>query len=190
MADQISNILEHASLEDNDPPKTILKKMLSVRSVVSTSSSFAKRNQEASSDISLQQFSEIGQGSCGHVFAQIGTAQAVKRAREDGPDASALWNDFLMHKKVEQGFEVANSSGLPTVHIPRPILFYISRDDKAWWENNIHRFPTDFQTPSNLLMSERILPLPKVIREALMQLSTAPSICDPLNLPILKTRTV
>ncbi|PVH77401.1 hypothetical protein DL98DRAFT_550626 [Cadophora sp. DSE1049] len=169
MADQISNLLEHASLEDNDPPKTILKKMLSVRSVVSTSSSFAMRNQEASSDPSLQQFSEIGQGNCGHVFSQLGTAQVVKRAREDGPESPALWNDFLMHKKVEQGFEVGNSAGLPTVHIPRPIL-YISRNDKTWWDNNAYRFPNDVQLPSNLLMSERILPLPKVIRDALIQL--------------------
>ncbi|KAH7318991.1 hypothetical protein BKA65DRAFT_556420 [Rhexocercosporidium sp. MPI-PUGE-AT-0058] len=137
MADQISNLLERASLEDEDPPKTILKKMLS--------------------------------GTCGFVFAQLGTAQVVKRAREDGPDSAALWNDFLMHKKVEQGFETGNSSGLPTVHVPRPIL-YVSRTDTFWWENNGHRFPNDFQTPSNLLMSERILPLPKFIREALIQL--------------------
>ncbi|KAH9207387.1 hypothetical protein DL95DRAFT_415703 [Leptodontidium sp. 2 PMI_412] len=158
MTDQISNLLELASLKDDDPPKTILRRMLSVRSVVSTSSSFATRNQEASSDISLQQFYEIGQGTCGFAFAQLGTAQVVKRAREDGADSAALWNDFLMHKKVEQGNENGNSSGLPTVHIPRPIL-YVRHKDMVWWENNGHRFPKDFRTPSNLLMSERILPL-------------------------------
>jgi hypothetical protein len=53
--------------------------MLSVRLVVSTTSSFAARMQEASTIDTLQSFVKIGKGSCGRVFEQIGATQVVKR---------------------------------------------------------------------------------------------------------------
>ncbi|KAI9056103.1 hypothetical protein LZ554_001031 [Drepanopeziza brunnea f. sp. 'monogermtubi'] len=112
-------MLENTTLEDDETPQTILKKMLSVQSVVSNSSSFAQRTQEPSSDLSLQFFSDTGFG-CGVVFAQLGTAHAVKRAKGKGPQSATLWNDFLVHTKVEQGFKVGNISGLSQFIFPGP----------------------------------------------------------------------
>lgn len=83
------------------------------------------------------------------------------------------------------GFDKANRNGLSTAHIPRPIV-YIGVTDAAWWEANGTRFPPEFPDQANLLMSERILPLPKAIREALIRLYCPEhlkerAIVDPLN---------
>jgi hypothetical protein len=37
-------------------------------------------------------------------------------------------------------------------------------------DTNAHRFPSGSQTPANLLLSERIVPMPKLIRDALVAL--------------------
>jgi hypothetical protein len=61
-----------------DPPAITLKKAPSVRSVVSTTSSLARRNQEASQDPHLQTLHLIGKGSFGMVFEHTGTTSVLK----------------------------------------------------------------------------------------------------------------
>lgn len=78
--------LSETTIGDNDSPSKVLKKMLSVRSVVSTTSSFAARMQEASTIDTLQSFVEIGKGSRGRVFEQVGTTQVVKRAHHQNDE--------------------------------------------------------------------------------------------------------
>ncbi|EKD14636.1 hypothetical protein MBM_07357 [Drepanopeziza brunnea f. sp. 'multigermtubi' MB_m1] len=122
---------------ENDTLQTILKKILSVQSVVSTSSSPAQTNQDPSSDLSLQLFSNIGFGSCDVVFAQLGTVHVAKRENDEGSQSAALWNDFRVRTKAEQGFKVASLSSFSTVYIPWP-LSCVSHMDTAWWLFNAH----------------------------------------------------
>jgi len=75
-----------------------------------------------------------------------------------------------MHKKIEEGFDKGRSvENFTPANVPRPYLF-IGADNRVWWETNAHRFPNDSQTPANLLLSERIMPMPKLIRDALIAL--------------------
>jgi hypothetical protein len=159
--------LSETTIDDDDSPSKVLTKMLSVGSVVSTTSSFAARMQEASTIDTLQSFVEIGKGSCGRVFEQIGTTQVVKKAHHKNDD---LWNDYLMHKRIEEGFDIGRKvENFTPANVPRPFLF-IGADNRVWWESNAHRFPSNSQTPANLLLSERIMPMPKLIRDALVAL--------------------
>jgi hypothetical protein len=116
------------TIDDDDSPSKVLRKLLSVRSVVSTTSSFAARMQEASTIDTLQSFVEIGKGSCGRVFEQIGTTQVVKKAHHKNDD---LWNDYLMHKRIEEGFDMGRKvQNFTPANVPRPFLF-IGADNRV-----------------------------------------------------------
>lgn len=53
------------------------------------------------------------------------------------------------------------------VTVPRPYKLIRQSDDEFWAEN-ASKFPAAYQTPSTALQMERILPLPKVLRKALI----------------------
>jgi Zinc finger protein len=126
---------------------------------------FAAQMQESTTDI-LQSFAEIGSGGCGKVFEQIGTTQVVKMAHHKNGD---LWKDYLMHKKIEEGFDLGREiKSYTPAKVPR--AFHFIGADNAWWETNARRFPSNSRTPANLLLSERVMPIPKPIRDVLVSL--------------------
>lgn len=141
-----------------------LKVFLSSGTVVSTTSSFARRHDSAQFDLDAQLYSEIGNGSYGAIFERPGTLEVVKRPinhRDPRDNPHNLWNDFIMHKIVYESF-IAGKCG--NVHIPRPLQF-ISADDNEWW--SIWRTKFEDQVATNLLFTERILPVPQPVRDAL-----------------------
>lgn len=142
-----------------------LKRMLSLKSVVSTSSSFAQRQQEAIGTTPM--FREIGTGSIGKVFEHPGTIFAYKLPVTDQYDK--LWNNYIMHKRIESSFQQ-----LPhfdeRVEIPR-CFWYATPDTKSFWDKNVNYFPFTPNFPRkerHVLCMERILPLPRPIRYALI----------------------
>ncbi|KAK8144450.1 hypothetical protein G3M48_005782 [Beauveria asiatica] len=165
-------LLANLTLEDrleqqyaNEPADVRLSRLLSIRSVVSTASSFAQRQQQA---VGAQvDFREIGTGSIGKVFEHPGTLYAYKLPLlENSPK---LWNNYIMGLRVQDSFQ-----SLPyfngQVEIPRSFWFALP-DTDAFWADNLHRFPDTDQfprRPRNILCMERIFPLPKPIREALI----------------------
>lgn len=101
-------IRENLALEDHlestsagDSIEQSLKRLLSIRSVVSTTSSFAKRQQAAFG--TTTSFREIGTGSIGKVFEHPGTIWAYKLPLTD--DVSKLWNNCIMNRRIEYSFE-------------------------------------------------------------------------------------
>ena len=152
------------NLCQDDEPQQILHKMLSIRSVVSTASSFATRQQQAQISEELQTYRPIGQGTCGTVFEHTGFSHVVKR-EHDG--VAELWNDLQMHSRVLKAFR--NISIMINVRVPACHGF-VGSNDSAWWSSNQHQFPKAFQTPGNLILAEHILPLPQIIRNALIDL--------------------
>jgi hypothetical protein len=153
--------LELADKLAGEDSKTKLKRLLSIRSTISTSSSFAERQQAA---VGTQaSYRHIGRGTCGTVFEIPGTTFALKVAKTD---SDALWNDFTMHMRVLSHFydlPVISSE----IHVPR-CHWYASATDDEWWGENLERFPREFQSRSNVICCERILPIPKIIRESLI----------------------
>jgi hypothetical protein len=152
-------------LEEQLNPKLTLKRFLSVRSVVWTSSSFAKRQQTAVGTRS--EFRSIGAGTCGRVYEVPGTADVFKVAHFPGKETDRLWNDYKTHVKVSKQFEDFGRGNIK-VQVPRH-KYFVGMHDEVWWPENLDRFP-NLSTPSNLLATERILPLTKMIRESLIDM--------------------
>ncbi|KAG8413942.1 hypothetical protein J3458_011599 [Metarhizium acridum] len=165
-------LIANLALEDKleaeasaETPEACLKRMLSIKSVVSTSSSFAAR-QKASIDANAT-FKEIGTGSIGKVFEHPGTVFVYKLPLSDDPDK--LWNNYKMHQRVKISFET-----LPymdgQVEIPE-CFWYATPDSNAFWDEHIDNFAFTQQFPKkrrHVLCMERIFPLPRPIRWALI----------------------
>lgn len=145
-------------------PEQILRRLLSVRSIISTASSFATRQQQTQISEELQNYRAIGQGTCGIVFEVGGFAHVLKKERDH---VSQLWNDLRVHSKVLGAFRRARS--VMNVRVP-DCYGYVGREDSSWWSQNGHDFPQGHRNPGNLLFSERIPPLPRIGREALIDL--------------------
>lgn len=146
-------------------PKQKLQRLLSTKSTasaISTTSSFAQRQQDASEQPEDQSYRYIGAGSCGIIYECTGTTFAFKVARNDNLQ---LWNDFQMHSVVMAMF-TKHEQLTADIRVPRCKTFILP-EDKGWWAANISKFPEGVQA-SMVLCAERILPLPKIVRELLL----------------------
>ncbi|KAL9104877.1 MAG: hypothetical protein Q9163_000194 [Psora crenata] len=164
-SDVTAPCLDTLSLQEQ--PERILQRMLSVRSVVSTasslSSSFATKQQQASSFSELQLYEKIGQGSCGVVFEHTGFSHVIKK--EHDHISGQLWNDGIMHARILEALDASPVK----INVRVPICHgFIGRADSSWWSENHDQFPEDSRSPGNLLITERILPLPQIVRNALI----------------------
>lgn len=153
----LEDALAAITFEELLTPEKILKRYLSIRSEISTSCSFSESHKEAV--IAPTKFRSIGAGTCGTVFEIPGSPLVYKVSNHD---SDWLWNEFVMYKRVSMAFKGKETE----VHVPR-LWSRISKTDEDWWTTNLKRFPTQFQEPANTLCIERILPLPKPIREAI-----------------------
>ncbi len=171
---------ERSSLNDKDGSKSpedgatkVLKRALSTKSVVSTSSSFAQRMQNASKRSAPGDsipFRTIGLGSCGSVFEIPGTEFAYKK----GSNESAIWNDYCLTNKVHNAvtdIKTSLQAVFPEAAIPRTPLCrqFHPIDDEEFWTQNLHRFPATHRNRQPTFRVGRILPLPQSVREALIE---------------------
>ncbi|KAF1959213.1 hypothetical protein CC80DRAFT_523935 [Byssothecium circinans] len=156
--------MENIMLEEKLDAKNTLKRFLSINSEVSTSSSFAERQQIAVGTRS--NFRVIGAGTCGRVFEIPGTVDIFKVANHPGKSTDMLWDDYNMHLRVSEVFDKFGRDQIDT-HVPR-VKYFVGSADEDFWSENLYRFPNGSQTPSNLLCAERILPLAKPIRHSLI----------------------
>lgn len=117
-------------------------------------------------------FRRIGQGFCGTVWAsstESGHAYAYKR--EDGGPGRSLHNDYIMHQKVLEILSPNKSRvGVPGCHQ------FVYSDDRTWWDKQCSRFPKDFQICCNILITDRIPPFPKVVRDTITNLYCSESL--------------
>ncbi|KAK5019952.1 zinc finger protein-domain-containing protein [Cryomyces antarcticus] len=144
--------------------KNTLRRLLSIRSAISTTPSYATKNQAAQGHTGQQCLREIGRGTCGTVFRKIGTDYVYKRAHCVGKGDDQLWNDCQQHFAIVQSFE---SAGVREPRIPRFISF-ITAADWEWWEENEAFFPESERKPADLLVTGRIMPVPEKVRKALI----------------------
>ena len=110
-------------------------------------------------------FRRIGQGFCGTVWAAptgSGDTHAIKR--EDGGPGRSLHNDYKMHLTVLKSL----SGSLPRLLVPA-CHGYVSCHTQKWWDERLSKFPKEFQVPCNALISERIPPFAKQVRDILIE---------------------
>ncbi|KAK2766864.1 hypothetical protein FQN54_006178 [Arachnomyces sp. PD_36] len=174
------------SAEDRPSLKEILRRTLSAKSAVSTSSFAERMNNARFHEQKL--FPCIGRGSCGTIWEQPGTKIVYKTS----PDESALWNDFHMTNNVYNSFVSLQSMmeasfpGITLPRIPKASRFFTSSN--AWWDITHKKFPPGTFTKQNntAIQLSRILPLPSQVRDALIQLYFDPlhvneALADPEN---------
>ncbi|MCJ1363897.1 hypothetical protein MMC16_003006 [Acarospora aff. strigata] len=168
-AEELVRVLEQ-QLSVGDDPIARLSRNFSIHSTISTASSFAQQQQQACLQENVHEFREIGAGYCGTVFERHGAISVLKKAKYG---QLTLWNDYCIQAHVYDQFAIAR----PLFHnqevprIPRPVYFTNPEDDQEWWTENGGKFPPSHRTPQTpVLCLERIFPLPKPIREDLIDL--------------------
>lgn len=169
------NTAEHApepSVADESPSE-LLRRTLSVKSVISTTSSFAERLNRAQGKAAHERrdYRIIGVGTCGTIFEIPGTELAIKK----GQDKHAMWNDFrltnIVHYSIQDTREVVQAA-FPETTIPRSPHcsdFWLP-ESNDYWQANLPRFPRSHRTIGAAFQVDRILPLPQPAREALIRL--------------------
>lgn len=153
---------ELASMDDSD----ILSKTLSVKSVISTPSSFARQSRQAVGHPPLQIINEIGKGMQGIIFEKVGHSLVIKKELAGNERLRTnLQHEDAVHSAVVEVFQrYGQDSG---VAVPRVHEMYPATDGDLWG-SCLSEFPSEYRRYSTLLEMERILPLPKVTRRALI----------------------
>ena len=120
--------------------KETLQRWLSVKSVISTASSNAIKQQEAALDEGKRTFRSIGKGFCGEVFDQVGTGRVVKRAFH--PQNLELWNDFRRRTEVylEITHAISNEINVDLL-VPKPFR-YLTQNSEEWQNQNRDKWPS------------------------------------------------
>ncbi|KAI4151843.1 MAG: hypothetical protein L6R39_001941 [Caloplaca ligustica] len=184
LSEGITRALNHTTLAERgfvvpeltgETSSQLLKRMLSTKSIISTTSSFASRMQRAAprSAPGTEDFRIIGLGSCGSVFEIPGTEMAIKK----GSSAESLWTDFCLTNRVHNAIrDVRNlmQQKFPEHVIPKTPLcheFHLP-DDNAYWADGgkLERFPASHRSKQPLFHVDRIAPVPKPARDALIDM--------------------
>ncbi|KAI2709065.1 hypothetical protein CBS147332_6124 [Penicillium roqueforti] len=146
----------------------ILKQTLSQKSVILTASSFGRLSQTASSRPDLQQLNQIGAGLQGAIFEQVGKPLALKKESPGNEKLpSNLYHEYKIHCDVSAAFEHYQSTN-GGIHVPKPFELISRKENSGFWDKILPKTPEDHRVPGNLVIMERILPLPKVVRKALI----------------------
>jgi len=171
LTNQLSDLLDRERNEtvvSQLPPDTsshnILSRVLSPGSLTSTTSSFATFNQSQRLNSAIG-YRCIGFGQCGLVFERPGRAYVVKLANPGYKEA--LLADFKAHFFVKNAFLRQTSA---ECCVPK-LCAWVTDSNIEWWNENLFLFPTlpqPIPLPTSTLVTERILPLPKVARQALI----------------------
>jgi hypothetical protein len=167
------NDAEIKSKENEYAAKGMLQRWLSIKSVISTSSSNAIRQQEAVFNSNFQVFRSIGKGFCGQVYEKLGTNRVYKR--DLNPGTEMLWNDYKWHTCIYGAITSGNFenegkviNNLPMIRVPQ-VYAFITNDSQDWWKQNGEKFSNIApRTMTCLLETERIQTLPKVVRQAII----------------------
>ncbi|KAH8836226.1 hypothetical protein RJ55_10046 [Drechmeria coniospora] len=138
-----------------------LKRMLSIHSQVSTTSSY--NHTQA---LGTESFRKIGLGTFGTILVQDGKSVVFKLAKSG--DDNTLRNDYEQHSLIAGSFKkyIINEVRIPNCinFIPKSNTeFFRQRPSLVRAAEGTCHFPT------GALISERILPLPKPIRQLLIE---------------------
>lgn len=166
--------MKFTSMAEEESASQILKRTLSTRTVVSTTSSFASRMQRAAEQLSpdTEEFRVIGLGSCGSVLEIPGTEFAFKK----GSSVDNIWLDFNLTNKVHNAIQDTRTNiqrNFPDRAIPKTPLcheFHLADDDSFWSEEMLRRLPVDHRSRQPIFRVDRILPVPKPTRDALIEM--------------------
>ena len=161
------NVTQPEAFGRLEGPRDVLRRILFTDEDDILSAEAATLKENYSRALPSQYLRAIGWGSCGKLYHQLGTSHVIKKAINGNialSDECRLWNDLVMHKKVEELIDSYSDS--TPVLVPR-VHRYISKADE-WWRTHDHMFPPGDRTPENLLISEHSPPIGVIGRNALI----------------------
>lgn len=162
--DESLNDLSVVDLEGDEDPGTIIGHMMTKPSGVKSESPYNKQQDEMLKRLGHNHYVYLNHGACGTIFYAPGTNKVLKVAR-DHKHAVDLWNDYKMHTSMCETF--GKYAGQIDVRIPQ-VDSYV-QEDNEWWEQHADRMPPDHHNGRQaVLISERIIQVPLVFREALI----------------------
>lgn len=159
-----ARIAHGLGISDTSLSRNSLSKVLGPNSFVQAPSNLPKLlvTTEASDRI---RYRTIGFGQCGIIFERPGYDYVLKVARPFFEDS--LWNDFICHLQIWRAFESQNLS----CRVPRPFS-YVTKTNANWWNETMPlldgTWRGSFPLPAMTLVSERIIPLPSIVRQVLI----------------------
>lgn len=165
------------------PPKDVdnqLRHALSLNQIVPTSSPFGEKPTQFEQS---NGFRKVGAGACGAVFGQHDNSIVIKLAKV--ADSNELWNDYVVHSNLLEQFKLHQ---VTSVKIPKCYGF-VPRGRQEFWDNNkalVEAAQSVCHVPTHGLCTERILPLPEITRQLLIERFCAESgktqaLQDPAN---------
>lgn len=113
---------------------------------------------------SLPSFRYIGAGQCGTIFEIPGAPRVYKIAKRID---DYLWIDYCIHLRIFEACEKISHSGELGFRVTAP-HFFVSDIDEEWWEVVRQRFPGDYRHSTSVLCTERVWPIAKPLRDALI----------------------
>ena len=150
----------------------ILRQHLSNQPVVpSTSSSTEISDHAKAVKNETPDYKTIGLGSCGRFFEIPGTEVALKK----GKDTDSLWNDFLRTNTVHNAILITQEmmqDAFPENTIPQAphCTFFRLPTSKQYWATHLQKFPPSHRASGAVFGVDRIFPVPRPVREALIDL--------------------
>lgn len=111
-------------------------------------------------------FRFIGSSHCGPLFKKPGRGFVVKVATEER--RNQLWTEFLFNLDVSYALGRQQNDECCTP----AALSFVSTDNSTWWNSHRHLLLESgwpIPMPSTAIVRERILPLPKVVRKAIIR---------------------
>ncbi len=156
-------LLDQTSLQQHGPEK-FLQQMLSTKSYISADSPKPDKHQYFHANSDIRSFEKLGEGQCGTVWALTGTDQVLKVMKANKMDQ--LWNDSLMHAKVEDAMSRAGIMLRHDITIARYGQF-ITPDHDVFWQPKLKRFPAEVPA-TYAFVSSRIFGLPLPVRASIL----------------------
>ncbi|KAK4213010.1 hypothetical protein QBC37DRAFT_181808 [Rhypophila decipiens] len=150
----------------------ILRSTLKLNSIIAIPSSYAIQVRAAAKEpAESHDFVQIGAGFQGAISEQLGNPLAFKKEHPGNSQLrTSLENESALHTAVREAFDLYDSSINSQVQVPR--LHGLIRSDKteneAFWSNSLCKSPPEYQNRDLILKMDRILPLPKITRRALV----------------------
>lgn len=147
----------------------ILKRCLSLNSVVSMASFFNGRSQTVNIYSDRQEVNQIGCGLQGAIFEVVGQTDVFKKEHPGNElRSSNLQREFRTHCNVSAAFELYKTTTFSVVKVPKPKNFVPKAQREWFWVFILPNLPQDYRTRGDVITMDRILPLPKIVRRALL----------------------
>lgn len=144
----------------SSPSTELLKQYLSLTTNLSSSSTTLPHEHQTDDTPNTADAAEIGEGCCAIIYA-LSPSAIAKVAKPN--KQNELWNDFGAHLSVYEAI-----SAIPTATlVPKPAYYLHAQDVTSWRAAQAKKIPS--REPNDVLCAERIPPLPRIIRNSLVE---------------------